>query len=444
MSDESGSFESVLLDQTLNGERLRLAVVAVFSVFAFLFFMVLYLVAPSALETLFHDQFSPKWAAVLAGTVFAGEIAVRQVVGYIQKRGRRPFPGISYFSALVEITIPTAILYALSHIFGPVYIFVTPPVLLYGVFIVLSALRLDFRLCFFTGLLAGAEYLTLSAYLLNRYHGAPLDPVLTALGGHAAKALIFVAMGMISGVLTIQIRRGIARTYESMVERNRIVGVFGRHVSPAVVDTLLTTDVELGGRLQPVCLMFLDIRNFTAHSEKSNPIEVVEFLNSLFDFMVESINRHGGIINKFLGDGFMAVFGAPLADEDKCAHAVSASIEILDRLEGFNASRGDDQVKIGIGLHSGQAVTGNVGSLARREYTIMGDVVNVASRIEQLNKTYGSALLLSDAVVGEIGERGLGSEADGLVAKKWSDALEQIGPANVKGHEAPVVIYRLA
>ncbi|HUX22610.1 MAG TPA: adenylate/guanylate cyclase domain-containing protein [Spirochaetia bacterium] len=444
MSDSAVSFESVLLEQTLRGERLRLAVVAVFSLFAFIFFMVLYLFSPTTLEFLFHDKFSPKWAALIAGSVIVGELVVRQVVGHFQQLGRLPFRTVPYLSAFVEITIPTAVLYALSSIFGPVYVLVTPPVLLYGVFIVLSALRLSYRICFFSGFLAGAEYFLLSAYLLHSYHGPALDPVLTSLGSHLGKGMIFVGMGVISGVLTIQIRRGIARSYESMVERNRIVGVFGRHVSPAVVETLLTTDAQLGGKIHPVCLMFLDIRNFTAHSEKSNPIEVVEFLNSLFDFMVESINRHGGIINKFLGDGFMAVFGAPLLDEDKCAHAVAASLEILDRLEDFNASRGDDQVRIGIGLHAGQAVTGNVGALSRREYTIIGDVVNVASRIEQLNKTYDSALLLSDAVVHEIGERGFGVVDEGRMANKWSEALEQIGPASVKGHEAPIVIYRLA
>lgn len=429
MSDEKVTFESVLYDQTLNGERLRLAVVSAFAGIAYLFFMLLYAVAPKVLESLFLDKFSPLWASVLAAAIVAGELVFRRLILLVQRSGRRPFRPVPYFSALVEISIPTVIVVFLSTIFGPAYALVTPPVLLYGVFIILSALRLSYRLCFFTGLVAGIEYIAVSAYLLSGYAGGQVSPILTSVGSHVAKGLIFVAMGGMAGLLTIQIRRGIRRSYESMEERNRVVGVFGQHVSPEVVDALLTTDIELGGRLQPVCLMFLDIRNFTAHSEKSDPIEVVRFLNALFDFMVESVNRHGGIINKFLGDGFMAVFGAPIADDRKSQNALDASLDILDRLVRFNVGREQDPVRIGIGLHSGEAVTGNVGSLNRREYTIIGDVVNVASRIEQLNKSYGSSLLLSESVVRELDS---------------PDGAELVGPVGVKGHEAPVVIFRMA
>ncbi len=429
MSDEKVTFESVLYDQTLNSERLRLAVVAAFAALAYLFFMVLYAIAPKVLESLFLNQFSPVWASVLAAAIILAEMVFRRLVLLVQRSGRRPFRPVPYLSALVEISIPTALIYFLSFIFGPAYALVTPPVLLYGVFIVLSALRLSYRLCFFTGLIAGVEYIAISSYLLAAYSGSQASPILTSVGTHVSKGLIFVAMGGMAGLLTIQIRRGIRRSYESMEDRNRVVGVFGQHVSPEVVATLLTTDIELGGRMQAVCLMFLDIRNFTAHSEKSNPIEVVRFLNSLFDFMVESVNRHGGIINKFLGDGFMAVFGAPIEDGEKSQHAVEASLEILDQLAQFNLGREEDPVRIGIGLHSGEAVTGNVGSLNRREYTIIGDVVNVASRIEQLNKSYGSSLLLSESVVQELDS---------------APEAELVGPVRVKGHEAPVVIYRMA
>ncbi len=136
-------------------------------------------------------------------------------------------------------------------------------------------------------------------------------------------------------------------------ERNRIMGVFGQHVSPEVVNKLLSQNVDQAGEMRNVCLMFLDIRNFTTFTEKAHPAEVVGYLNSLFEFMVDCVNRNQGIVNKFLGDGFMAVFGAPIPDEKNCHHALKASIEILNELGKFNAGRAQDATRVGIGLHAG-------------------------------------------------------------------------------------------
>ena len=213
-------------------------------------------------------------------------------------------------------------------------------------------------------------------------------------------------------------------------ERNRIMGVFGQHVSPEVVNRLLSQDFEQGGEMREVCLMFLDIRNFTAFTEKSQPQEVVDHLNALFEFMVDCVNRNQGIVNKFLGDGFMAVFGAPLADEKNCHHALKASIEILNELSRFNASRGGEPTRVGIGLHAGMAVTGTIGSAQRKEYTIVGDTVNVAARIEQMNKSLGSRLLVSEAVWSRLATKPRSSQ--------------KLGQIRISGREAPVLLYKVA
>jgi class 3 adenylate cyclase len=224
--------------------------------------------------------------------------------------------------------------------------------------------------------------------------------------------------------------RAYRRQQRVIEERNRIMGVFGQHVSPEVVNKLLSQNVGQGGEMRNVCLMFLDIRDFTAFTEKANPVEVVEFLNSLFEFMVDCVNRNQGIVNKFLGDGLMAVFGAPLPDEKNCHHALKASIEILNRLSQFNAAHGGTPTRIGIGLHSGLAVTGTIGSAQRKEDTIVGDTVNVAKRIEELNKTLGSRLLISEQVWNALASKP-------KVSKK-------VGRVRVKGHEAPILLYQVA
>ena len=154
------------------------------------------------------------------------------------------------------------------------------------------------------------------------------------------------------------------------------------------------------------------------------------YLNTLFNFMIDVVNEHHGIVNKFLGDGFMAVFGAPIEDAERCGHAVSASLEILERLDRLNAAGKIHPTRVGIGLHMGEAVTGNLGSTDRKEYTIIGDVVNMASRLEQATKDFHARLLISEAV-----RQSLNAAMSGI---------EDLGPVALKGQPNPARVFKVA
>jgi adenylate cyclase len=143
--------------------------------------------------------------------------------------------------------------------------------------------------------------------------------------------------------------------------------------------------------------MFLDIRNFTTFSEQKSAALVVDYLNVVFDATIDAVVRQHGIVNKFLGDGFMAVFGAPMSETNASRSATLAALDIVARVEDLVARGAIPSTKIGIGVHTGVAVVGNIGSSARKEYTVIGDVVNLASRIESMNKELGSRVLISDA-----------------------------------------------
>jgi adenylate cyclase len=176
--------------------------------------------------------------------------------------------------------------------------------------------------------------------------------------------------------------------------------------------------------------MVLDIRNFTAEARQRRPAEVVDFLNGAFAFMIDAVDRHGGFINKFLGDGFMAVFGAPLEDPRAVQHAVAAARDILAEIGARKLDSGPWPLRIHIGLHVGPAVIGNVGSPRRKEFTAIGDTVNLASRLEQLNKEHASRLLASDAVVAAL-------DAD-------EPPAVPLGELAIKGYEQSVRVWRLA
>lgn len=206
-------------------------------------------------------------------------------------------------------------------------------------------------------------------------------------------------------------------------ERRRLRGVFSGYVSPGVMQQIVDGRLraELGGEHRYVCVLFSDIRGYTTRSEGMSPEEIVGFLNRYFEDVVGLIHGHGGTVTSFMGDGIMAVFGAPNALENPCEAAFSAGRDILAQVARFNAQAdpGAQPVEIGVGLHAGYAVVGHVGSSTRHDYTAIGDVTNVASRLEGATKGAGYRLVCSDEVASRLGNRSM---------------LVPLGPVSIKGH----------
>jgi adenylate cyclase len=172
------------------------------------------------------------------------------------------------------------------------------------------------------------------------------------------------------------------------------------------------------------------VRGFTRLVERKSPEEIVAYQNALFGAAVEVVNRHHGVINQFLGDGFMATFGAPVSGGNDSANALAAARELLAAAKALSDSGRIPACRVGIGLHAGEVVTGNIGSAERRQYSISGNVVILASRIEQLNKDFGSQLLASEEVL-----KGAGAGPEEAVP---------LGPVAVKGRDEPIELYRFA
>jgi len=214
-------------------------------------------------------------------------------------------------------------------------------------------------------------------------------------------------------------------------EKQRLQETFGRHVGQKAAQQILRRDPGLGGVEQELTVMFADLRNFTARSSNSNAQQTVALLNLFLTEMVEVVERHGGMVNKFLGDGFMGLFGI---EDTECNHAqkaVAAGRDMLVSLQKLNRyieTLEQPTLAMGIGIHTGTAVVGSIGSPTRLEYTAIGDTVNVASRIESLTKELGVPLLMSAKTRRELA---------------GSFYTQEFPPQRVKGKVEALVVYGL-
>jgi adenylate cyclase len=220
---------------------------------------------------------------------------------------------------------------------------------------------------------------------------------------------------------------------QGLKDREFMRDVFSKHVSPAVARKILSERdaLQLGGERRRACILFTDIRSFTTLSEQLPAPEVVALLNEYFTGMVSVVFRHEGMINKFIGDALMAVWGVPFDVPHATARAAFAALEMQQCIRAISERRtaaGLPAVKMGIGFTTGDVVAGNIGSPERMEYTVIGDEVNIASRVEGLTKQFGAEVIMSESSYLELREI---CEAQAL------------GEVKVKGREQPITVYRL-
>jgi len=283
--------------------------------------------------------------------------------------------------------------------------------LLYGVMIVIMAVE-------------GSFWVTMSAPngLLMR----------NDLFNETLKAVVLAGTGYIGWVAARRFDKLFEEALRSAKEKEQIKDMFGRYVSDALVEKIMAKEIALDGEKRNVTVLFIDIRNFTPLAEMVEPRTLIAILNNFFDLCIETITKHGGFIDKFIGDAVMVVFGAPEPDPRHSDKAVACALELVSALETMNAwvaSLGVNwEFGFGIGINSGEAIVGNVGTERRMEYTALGDAVNIASRLERLTRQVSRPILVGEGCV------------NGCTEYRFD------GPytARLKGKTEPVRVYAVA
>ncbi len=230
--------------------------------------------------------------------------------------------------------------------------------------------------------------------------------------------------------------KNVITQYKMGITIHNLRKAFSSFVPEEIIDDLIdkaNVQTETAGEKRQVAVLICDIRSFTTISERNKAEDVVSFLNAYFTKMVEIIKTHGGSIDKFMGDAIMALFGAPISYEDNAQRAVEAAMEMISKLPTIDYSRltlpeGINQISIGIGIHYGEVILGSIGCSDKKDYTVIGDSVNLASRLEGLTKLYGYHIVISDSIKSELNDK--------ITAHK----LDKVA---VKGKKIPVWIYSI-
>jgi adenylate cyclase len=420
----STDFDHALTREILQTELIRIkaligtAAVLAVALWTFYFF------EPQVLEELWKGRLKPSYLYAILVPFILFELWVHGVISRHLRLDRDLPVFRRYLGALIETSMPTVALALHIDSMGPVQAlgFVVPMV--YFIFIILSTLRLDFWLSTFTGFVAATELFCMAMF----YHRAgSVDPA-PEVFYHAARSVIVLVCGMLAGAVGMQLRRQFEASIRAATARDRITNLFGQHVSPQVVERLMLEGKAAESDIRRVAVMFVDFRSFTAGARERSPQEVVDRLDGAFAVLVDILDRHGGIVNKFLGDGFLALFGAPLEAPDPAHRAVAAAREMLEANERVNKATAWP-LRIGIGIHIGEVVAGSIGSPRRKEYTVIGDTVNFAARIEALNKEFNSQFLISQAVRDALGDDG-------------RDAVA-LGEVPIRGYDRPMAVWQL-
>ncbi len=330
------------------------------------------------------------------------ELVVYFRIRQFRKQKREVPAWIPFFNIILEVSLVTGILATVIYFEQQSFFLDSAVSKIYYVLLAMSVLHLNRWICLAGGLVAGIQYLVLATIVIQDPTLTFADPYHGTYMYYWLHAFMLVLTGIATGFVAHELRKRINNALQSHHEQKEVEVLLGQQVSQEVLEALKNEDGSVS-KLVKASIMFLDIRNFTPFADSSSPEEVIRFQNRIFDPLIKVIDKHGGIVNQIMGDGFMATFGAPIPKEDHCREALSAGLEILETIQQEAELDSKHPFSVGIGLHTGEVITGNIGNDIRKQFSVAGSTVIIASRVEQLNKTYKSRFLISGSVVKALG-----------------------------------------
>ncbi|MBT8386025.1 MAG: adenylate/guanylate cyclase domain-containing protein [Ignavibacteria bacterium] len=420
------SFEDLIQIEVLKSEKFRGLLLSGIIVVM----LIGILVNSYYLNFLERDLIEPfSWFILILFGLLIRSILVRKFQVIWFKKSRRRYLSFLYINTFIETSIPTVVIIVFASSYNPATALISPIVFFYFLFIILSIFDLELKLSIFAGFVASVEYLILSLFYYDQHTFSGDLSILNMFPLYAAKSLFLLMAGVVAGIISLKIRKNIFSSFRTIEERNNLEKVFGQQISKEIVDEFIDNDLTITSRQRVATIMFLDIRNFSNFCEGKTPEEINKYQNEVLSFMIDIVKKNRGIVNQILGDGFMATFGAPVEDKNHSENSVKAANEIIQTLNIYNEEGNIAKTNVGIGIHCGEVITGNVGTEDRKQYSVTGNTVILAARLEQLNKEFNSSVIVSKDVIDNLKTEGI-------------DFIS-LGDVTVKGFANPIEVFKL-
>jgi adenylate cyclase len=356
------------------------------------------------------------------------EVIILRLIAFSRNKYHRVREGFRFVHTLLEISFPSLLIFYMVDVRGQLLFIDSPIFLMYFLFIIISVLHLDFRLSFITALLAAVQYAGIIYYGYNLGNETAEYQSVIPENSFYLRCVVLIISGLAGGYVAQEMKRRIHISFDLQRAKSDMEILFGQQVSREVFSALIQEQGK--AKKQEATVLALDIRNFTAFAETHSPDEIMDFQNKIFGPIIDIINQHQGIVNQILGDGIMATFGTPVSNPLHADMAFEAALRILQKVNELCKEGLIPETRLGMGLHTGDVITGNIGNESRKQYSISGSAVIIAFRVEQLNKQFNSELLITDAVKSRI--------AIGKIQ------LTSLGKQPMKGFGHEIEIYQVS
>lgn len=336
--------------------------------------------------------FSVSWFVVF----IIYQLLVMHTIQRLNKQGKRVSNRFKVLQTFIEVSYISLLIFYMVDARDTALFIDSPVYLVYFIFITLSILHLDFRLSLLSAGIAAIQF-GLIVYFAFHLAGVPARYLPTIPeNGYYIRCFILILTGGVAGFVAEEVKRRVKSSLEFKMQKSEIELHLGQQVSKEILVTL-TQD---GGKMKKAdaTVLALDIRGFTKFAEGRSPDEIHDFQNKFFGPVLDIITQHRGVVNQILGDGIMATFGAPSPNPLHADMAFQAALRISEKVKELCRKGIIPETKIGMGIHSGEVITGNIGNENRKQYSISGKAVIIAFRVEQLNKDLGSELLITEEV----------------------------------------------
>ena len=422
---KTNSYRRFAIDLIQN-ERLRARILGIVMLWILLGFLINYIINFHFFDLfLINKKYWLLGVALMLLLVIRSFIIARFIPKIHRIRGSISLR-MQIINGFVDISIISLILITFANQLNPYNALISPVIELYIIVILLSILEMDFRVSAFVGAMASVQYIVVYLYFSMDHEPPEELPFLGEFMYYGGRGMIFLITGIVSGMIAQRIKKGVLRVLKHEDEKTRLEKLFGQQLSPDIANEVLNNTAT-----KPIsreaCILFLDIKDFTPHTASLSPEQIIDYQNIVFPDTFDTIFKYKGIINQVMGDGFMATFGAPISSDEACENALKASLEIIELLQKKNKKNPNSPTYVRIGMHYGPIVTGNIGSETRKQYSVTGLPVIIASRLEQLNKETNTFILFSENVMAQL--------------KSNFPNIKPVGRHTIKGFSQPMLVY---